>query len=180
MIDFYEHLAVQHLGIEPLLATGVVIAGGACALGGFPLGGRLSESWGRRPTFAIAASLYTLAAVAFYHVPPDFSPHPAVALAGCFAAMGFLSSMATVPLRAASTELFPTTLRATLSGWSAVAMAAGVVVGYFATSALSAVLGGLPPAVSVLATTMVLAALIFLATIPESRGLELESGHPAE
>jgi putative MFS transporter len=171
---------VQHLGIEPLLATAVVIAGGACALGGFPLGGRLSESWGRRPTFATGAVLYTVAAVAFYHVPVDFSPHPAVGLGVCFAAMGFLSSMATVPLRAASTELFPTALRATLSGWTAVAMAGGVVVGFFLTSALSAVLGGLPSAVSVLANTMLLAALIFLAAIPESRGLELESGHPMD
>jgi len=170
------YFPVQHLGIEPLMTTAVVIAGGACGLAGFPLGGRLAESWGRRPTFAMASTLYTLAAVAFYHVPADFSPHPALGLGLSFAVMGFMSAVATVPLRAASTELFPTALRATVSGWNAIAMAAGVVVGYFATSALAALLGGLAPAVSLLAASMLLAALVFLLAIPESRGLELESG----
>ena len=88
--------------------------------------------------------------------------------------MSFLSSAASVPLRAATTELFPTSLRATLSGWSAVAMAAGVVIGYFATSALALPFGGLAPAVSLLALCMPLAGIVFFLAVPESRGLELE------
>jgi MFS family permease len=169
------YFPVQHLGLEPLLVTTVVITGGSMSLVGFPIGGRLSEGWGRRPTFAVFAGLYALAAYAFYHVPADLWPHPAAGLGLAFAAMAFLSSAATVPMRAAATELFPTTLRATLSGWSAIAMAVGVVLGYFATSGLAAVLGGLAPAVSLLALAMFVAALVFLFALPESRRLELES-----
>ncbi len=170
---------VQHLGLEPLLATVVVIVGGAFGLAGFPVGGRLSERWGRRPTFAVASTSYVVAVFAFYHVPADFSPHPAVGLGFAFAAMGLLSSAATVPLRAATTELFPTALRATLSGWGAIAIAAGVVIGYFTTSALAAVFGGLPAAISLLSLSLVVASLIFLLALPESRGLELESADEA-
>jgi putative MFS transporter len=168
---------VQHLGLEPLLVTTVVISGGGVGLAGFPLGGRLCEEWGRRPTFAASALLYAVAAVVFYHVPSDFEPHPALGLGLAFAGMSFLSSAASVPLRAAATELFPTSLRATLSGWSAVAMAAGVVIGFFATSALALPFGGLAPAVSLLAFCMPLAGIVFLLALPESRGLELEGAH---
>ncbi len=109
--------------------------------------------------------------------------HPAVGLGFAFAVMVLLSSAATVPLRAATTELFPTALHTTLSGWTAIAGASGVVIGYFTSSALTAVFGGLPTAVSRLSLSLVAASLIFLLAFPESRGLELESTdgeHPRE
>ena len=56
-------------------------------------------------------------------------------------------------------------------------MAAGVVIGYFATSALALPLGGLAPAVSLLSFCMPLAGIVFLLALPESRGLELEDAH---
>jgi MFS family permease len=164
---------VRHLGVAPMLATAAVIGGGAFGLAGFPLGSRLSERWGRRPTFGTASALYLAANFAFYRVPADFPPSPALALGAAFAGMSLLSSAAAVPLRATLTELLPTALRATLSGWVGVAMAAAVVVGYFATAALAEALGDLATAVVCLSLAMASAGLVFVVVLPETRGREL-------
>jgi hypothetical protein len=52
-------------------------------------------------------------------------------------------------------------------------MALGTAVAYFASSALSAWLGGLPAAASVLGLGLPLAVAFFLFFLPETRGLEL-------
>lgn len=164
---------VRHLGVAPMLATFAVIGGGAFGLAGFALGSRLSERWGRRPTFGTATALYLVATFAFYRVPADFPPSPALALGAAFAGMSLLSSAASVPLRATLTELLPTALRATLSGWVAVAMAAAVVVGYFVTASLAEALGDLATAVIWLSLAMLSAGLVFVVVLPETRGREL-------
>ncbi len=168
------YFPVQHLGLPPLAATAVVIVGGAMALPGFPIGGHLSEVWGRRPTFLVTSVLYFGATWGFYHVTQDFPVHPALGLVPGMAAMSFCSSAAAVPMRAAATELFPTALRATLSGGAAIAVAVGQISAYFATSALSAWLGGLPTAASLLALGMPTAGLIFFLALPETRGRPIE------
>ncbi len=166
---------VRDLGMQPLLATSAIIAGGAVGVLGFPLGGRLAESWGRRATFAVATILYAPAAAGFYAVPADSSIPPAVGLAIGFAAMSTLTNIAAVALRASQTELFPTRLRGTLLGWLAMAMAAATIGAQFAAGGLSLWLGGLAPAVSVLGVLMLPAALAFLALVPETAGLGLEA-----
>ncbi len=166
---------VRELGLAPLLVTIAVISGGAVGLLGFPLGGHLAESWGRRATFAVAATLYAPAAVGFYHVPADLEPSPAVGVAVAFAAMSTLGNIAMVALRSSQTELFPTRLRGTQLGWLAMAMAVAAITAQFAAGGLALWLGGLAPAVSLLALLMVPAALVFLALVPETRGLGLEA-----
>lgn len=170
---WFLYYPVEHLGLEPFVATLIVLAGGGVSLVGFPLGGYLSERFGRRPTFGIAATLYVFANYAFYHVSADFPVHPALGLTPALAGMVLLSSVSAVPMRVTLTELFPTALRATLSGGVAIATAVGAALAYFASSALSARLGGLPDAVSVLGLGMPVAALIFLLFLPETRGLDL-------
>jgi len=169
------YFPVQHLGLEPAIATAVVILGGGLALAGFPLGGHLSERWGRRPTFLITSVLFFGAAWAFYHVPRDFPVHPALGLIPGIAAMSLCSSAGVVPLRAAVSELFPTALRATISGGAAIATALGAITAYFASSALSAWLGGLPAAASLLALGMPTAGIIFFLALPETRGQAIEA-----
>lgn len=165
---------VRNLGIEPWVATVVVIAGGAVSLAGFPAGGRMCESWGRRYTFASASLVFAVAAWAYYRVPADFAPHPGVALGACFAVMAFASSAALVPLRAAGTELFPTRLRGAMSGALALAVAAALVAANFSVALLAALLGGIAPAASLAATAILPAAVVFLVLLPETRGVELE------
>ena len=165
---------VRNLGVEPWVATAVVISGGAVALAGFPVGGRMCESWGRRGTFAAWSVVYVAGAFAYYAVPADLAPHPGFALAACFAAMSFAASAASVPVRAASTELFPTRLRGAVSGVLALAAAAAVVVVSFSVALLAALLGGIAPAASTVAVGMLVAAGIYLAFLPETRGVDLE------
>jgi putative MFS transporter len=165
---------VRNLGLEPWVATAVVISGGAFSLVGFPLGGWLCERWGRRRTFAAAGVFFVAAALAVYRVPAGFAPHPGWALGLCFAGMSLAASAALVPMRAAGTELFPTRLRGAISGALAIAAAVAVVAVNFSVALLAAVLEGIAPAASVVATGMLLAALVFLATLPETRGVDLE------
>lgn len=169
------YFPVQHLGLPPLTATAIVITGGALALPAYPLGGHLCELWGRRPTFLVASMLFFGATWAFYHVTADFPVHPALGLVPGMAAMNVCSSAGVVTLRAVTTELFPTALRATISGGAAIGMAIGAISAYFATSVLSAWLGALPPAVSLLALGMPMAGIIFFFALPETRGLAIEA-----
>jgi len=80
-----------------------------------------------------------------------------------------------VALRAAGTELFPTRLRSTINGWGAVVGAASGVAVHFATAALAQRMGGLVPAITVLASLMLPAVVVFLWLVPETSGLELEA-----
>ena len=164
---------IQHLELEPIVATAVVLLGGGVSLVGFPLGGAFSERFGRKPTFALAATLYVFANHLYYHVPKDFPVHPALGLLPSLAALTLFSAAAAVPMRATLTELFPTALRATLQGAVAISAAFGTAFAFFAGSWLSEVLGGLPNASSVLGLGMPLAALLFVLVLPETRGLDL-------
>ncbi len=172
--SWFIYYPVEHLGLAPLVATASVLVGGTMSLGGFPLGGFLSERFGRRPTFAVAGLLYAVANYAYYHVGTDFPVHPALGLILSLAVLTLLSAIAAVPFRATATEIFPTALRATVSGATAMGMGVGTVAAYFAASGLSAWLGGLPAAASALGLGLPLAALLFLFFLPESRGLDLE------
>ncbi len=165
---------VRNLGLEPWVATLVVIAGGAFSMVGYALGGRLCESWGRRGTFAGASVGFVAATFAFYRVPADLEPHPGLGLGLCFAGMAAAAAMGLVPMRAAATELFPTRLRGAVSGSLAIAAAASLVAVNFSVALLVAPLGGIAPAASVVSTAMLLAAGVFLVALPETRGLELE------
>jgi MFS family permease len=169
---------VRNLGLEQWLATGIVIGGGALAILGFPIGGRLAESWGRRATFGVASLVYVTATTAFYRVPADLAPHPGFALAACFGAMGMASSAALVPVRAAGTELFPTHLRGAISGLLGVSTAAAVVAVNFAVALAARALGGIGPAASLAACAMLLGTVAFYALVPESRGQDLEEAPP--
>ncbi len=55
--SWFIYYPVEHLGLPPWVTTFSVVLGGTISLVGFPLGGLLSERWGRRPTFTLAASL---------------------------------------------------------------------------------------------------------------------------
>ncbi len=165
---------VRNLGVEPWVATVVVIAGGALAMVGYALGGRLCESWGRRGTFAVASCGFVAATFAFYRVPAEASPHPGWWLGLCFGGMACAAAAALVPMRAAATELFPTRLRGAISGGLAVAVAAALVIVNFQVALLAAWLGGIAVAAPVTSMALLLAAAVFVLVLPETRGVEIE------
>lgn len=165
---------VRNLGLEPWVATVVVIAGGSLSLLGYALGGRLCETWGRRWTFVVSGVFFVGATFAFYRVPADIAPHPGAALGVCFAGMACAAAAGLVPMRAAATEVFPTRLRGAISGALAIAAAAAFVLVNFGVALLASLLGGIAPAASLASTAMLAAAGVFLLALPETRGVELE------
>ncbi|MDJ0852375.1 MAG: MFS transporter [Myxococcota bacterium] len=165
---------VRNLGLEPWVATLVVIAGGAFSLVGYAFGGRLCESWGRRGTFVAASVGFVGATLGFYRVPADLEPHPGLGLGLCFAGMAAAAAMGLVPMRAAATELFPTRLRGAISGALAISAAVAVVAVNFSVALLVTPLGGIAPAASFVSTALLVAAGVFLVAVPETRGLDLE------
>jgi len=175
--QFYH--VVHSLGLSPDGGFLMMACGGTLGLAGFHAGSRLSDQIGRRRTLAWGAMLSTVAFVAYYWVPP---PPPRSAhlvtflwLVGLFAVGSASGSASMVALRAAGTELFPTRLRGTINGWAAVMGAVSGVPVHFATAALAQRMGGLVPAITVLAFLMLPAVAVFLWLVPETSGLELEA-----
>jgi MFS family permease len=164
----------RHLGLDPGLVTTVVIVGGGAGLIGYPLGARLADRIGRRWTVLLCGSGSVAANVAYYWVPGDFSPSPAVALGGLFSVGSLMVSASLVAFRAASTELFPTRLRGTLQGALIALGSMAAVVAQFSTASLTEILGSLVRAISVLALAGIPAFALFFALVAETAGLELE------
>jgi putative MFS transporter len=167
---------VQNLGFRGTETILVLALGGTLGMLGIPLGARLANRWGRRPTAVAAGSLTVLAGLAFYWVPADFPVHPAVGLAVAFFMTQIGVQAFGVADRCLDTELFPTHLRATYAGWTRIAVAVAQVGSHFAVSGLSLWLGGLVPAVTVLSlSTISIAMAVFLAVCPETKHLTLDA-----
>jgi MFS family permease len=166
---------VRALGVAPLVATAVVMAGGAVGLAGFPLGGRLADRLGRRGTFVLGTVVSTAAFLAYYGVP--LGPGATGACAAAFATAMLAANVAAVAFRAAVTESFPTSLRGTLQGWLTVAAALAGVAAHAGAARLVAAFGALGPAISVLAV-VALGAVVAVLALPETAGLELETVAP--
>ena len=175
--QFYH--VVHALGLSPDWAFLMIAVGGMLGLVGFHTGSRLSDGIGRRRTLAWGSVLSAAAFAAYYWVPlppgPGIPLFALLSLAGLFAVGSAAGSASIVALRAAGTELFPTRLRSTINGWAAVMGALSGVAVHFATAALAERLGGLVPAITLLALLMLPAVVVFLWLVPETRGLELEA-----
>lgn len=169
----YYHM-VKTLGIDPGWAALVYCAGGALGIAGNPLGARLTDAWGRRPTSVAASALAVGAGCAFFFVPAGHAFQ--IPLLMLFMALTLIAtSVFSVADRCIDAELFPTALRATYVGAARLMNAASNVATMFALSALAKPLGGLPTAIAVLSVaTLVPALAIFLAVVPETRGMTLE------
>ena len=64
----YYHM-VKTLGLSPATASLVYFIGGGVGLVGNPLGARLTNRWGRRPTSTLFTAIAITSGVAFYYVP---------------------------------------------------------------------------------------------------------------
>jgi len=167
----YYH-AIENLGLDEPVAAGLNLGATLLGLVGVPLGARLADAWGRRPTVILGATLALAAGVAFYWVPADLG-------AGLLPVLGVVMVMSRIGTNAFSvgdrlvdTEVFPTRLRATYTAWGrlgdAIAGAGShLVIGRLADPA---VLGGIVPAISIVCVVSFLpSVVIYLCAASTSR-----------
>jgi putative MFS transporter len=175
VLTYLFYHGVSNLALTPAVMTLILIVGGAAGLLGIPLGARLANRWGRRPTLASFSLLCVASGLAYYWVPGDPPGWSAVALGACFAVCQIAFNAYNVAERCLDTELFPTALRATYAGSTRLAQALATVVGNFAVSWLAAELGGIVPAITLVCLATALpAVVIFLAVAPETAGQALD------
>jgi putative MFS transporter len=175
VLTYVFYHGVNNLALSPGVMTLIVMGGGGAGLLGIPLGARLANRWGRRPTLACFSLLCVASGVAYYWVPAQPPGWSAIALGACFGVCQISFNAYNVAERCLDTELFPTALRATYAGSTRLAQAIATIVGNFALSGLASTLGGIAPAITLLCVvTAIPALLIFLAVAPETAGRSLE------
>ncbi len=163
-----------HLG--GITTSGMVVAAGAAGLGGLLVGRWLADHLGRRPTVALSITGMAVFGVLAYSGPDwalFFGYVAGVTSGAVFAPAG--GSLAN--------ELFPTSVRASVTGWYIAAGVVGAVVGLLAFGAAADVRGTsnhLEFASAVVFLPMVLATG-FLLLLPETKGKEPEElwGEPS-
>lgn len=137
------------------------------------IGGRLADTWGRRP---VAAGGITLGvAVTILHYTSS-----GVGL-WAWNTLGSVISYGVGPALAVyGAELFPTSLRARAGGVLTVLAAAGGVVGLVAAGALSSAFGTIAPALGLLAAAPLAVVILILVAYPETAGATLEQLNPGD
>lgn len=164
-LAFTTERLIGDLGFSSAVAVAVTIGGGTTGAVGFFVGGRLADTWGRRPTSILSLVFALAGGLMLYRVADPW-------LAGVAAALSAFGSFAFIPAGGAHrSELFPTRLRA----------GAGTATTYLATvgSALGLLIGTLTideiglPATMTLLGLGVAAAGFLTAALPETLGEDL-------
>ncbi len=169
----YYH-AVNDVKLTAGGASMMTILGGGVGMIGFPIGARICERWGRVPTVVGFGMLFIVSQLWFYWIPAPQFIMPMLWLAVSFSLVTVADSAGTVGSNAAVTELFPTALRGTMTGWFAVMIAIGAVASNAIAAALAPLTGGLANAIGFTVLGGVPAAILFAFLIDETRGLPLE------
>jgi len=153
------------------IAVFTILTGTPAAIG-VVIGGRLAER-SRRAVGAVGLVVGTILVVLAFQA----AGWPLWALG---VAAGIFSA-ATVPALAVyGPELFPTALRGRANGVISVVSRAGAVVGLLVAGLLSERLGGLGPALAVLATGPLLLGVLVLTLYPETASRALEDLNPQD
>jgi AAHS family cis,cis-muconate transporter-like MFS transporter len=157
------------LHLEGAVVTAMVVVAGVAGLGGLLLGRHLADTLGRRPTVAIAMVAIAAAGTLTY------SGSKWALVVGYVA--GVTSGGLFAPAGGAlANELFPTQVRASVTGWNIAAGVLGAVVGLVVFGALADVSGVADHArfAALLTFWPVVPAAGVLWFLPETRGLEPE------
>jgi MFS family permease len=137
------------------------------------VGGRLADTWGRRPVAALGVGLGTVVTLAHYTSHGD--------LLWVWNTIGSVIAYGVGPALAVyGAELFPTSIRARAGGALTVLAAVGGVVGLLAAGGLSDHFGTIAPALAVLAVAPLAVVVLILVAYPETAGATLEELNPAE
>ncbi len=167
------YYAVTVVKISSTKASAGSLLGTLFAIGGFRVGARSAERFGRVRTVVGFGLMGELAVLWNYLGPPAHFPMPAVWLATGYCCGAFVGSASSVAGGAAAAELFPTPIRATMGAWSGLVGAAGALIAQLAIAHLVKPLGGLSYAVAALSMLGVISLLIYGSLIDETAGLTL-------
>jgi MFS family permease len=159
---------VRHVS-GALTATMVVVAA-PTGLIGLLAGRAMADALGRRPTIAVAMAGLAGFGLLLYSgsVPALFVGYALGVLAG---------GMIAPPVGAMVNEVFPTSVRASVAGWSVAASVLGAVAGLVAFGAVADVGNRLSLAAAVTFLPAVPMAALLLG-LPETRGMEPEQLYP--
>ena len=170
MNTFLFVYAENALGISRSSTAAMVLAAGPIGLVGLVIGRWAADRLGRRITAAGTQAMVALAGMVTYS-----GSRPAVA-AGYLLAILVASAYAP-SFGALGSELFPTSVRATMAGWLVAAGVVGAVAGLIAFGLLTDALSSFAAAAVLVCAPVVLTCVLF-ARLPETRGLELEQSAP--
>jgi MFS family permease len=168
---FATYVPITRYGWSSAAVSAMFIFAGGVGLPGWWIGGRLADRYGRRLVAIVFFLGLALAQVAFYFGGPG-------ALWPAFACMVFCQGGKITVLRSWATELFPTSFRGAATAWMAAAGTSGGMAGLALAGRVETMVGGIAPALGLIATAGVLAAFAAYAWLPETRGLELEAIAP--
>ena len=167
---FLFFYAEGQLGISRAAMAGAVIAVGPLGLGGLLVGRWVADRLGRRPGSIAFHILLAGAAVVTY------SGSPTALIGGYW--LGVTAQSAYGPVFGTlSTEVFPTSHRATAQGWLAAAGVLGATAGLSLFGVVSDATGSFVVGSLAIAIPCALTAAAYVA-LPETRGLELEESAP--
>lgn len=157
------------LGWPPWAYSLLVFGPGMLGVVGNILGGRGSDRFGRRRVGVVCLALAPLAAVLFYRGPASV---PVIFLAfGCYL---MFSSAGDIVVRGLAAEVFPTSHRATSSGYLMLVETLGFAGGLLVVGLAAHSLADLPGVVSGVACAIGLAAVCVL-FLPETGRRELDT-----
>jgi MFS family permease len=167
----FVYLYAQNvIHLAGIVTAAMVVCAGATGLLGLLLGRWSADKFGRRPTGAIAMMFVALLAVVTY------SGSKVGLFFGYIIAVGAASVLAPAA-GALANELFPTEVRASISGWYAAASVVGAGVGLVAFGAVADIGNRFEVAATITFLPTVLVALAFF-LLPETKGHEPEDMWP--
>jgi MFS family permease len=170
MNTFLFVYAENALGMSRSSTAVMVLAAAPVGLVGLLIGRWAADRLGRRVTAAGAQAMVALAGMLTY------SGSRAAVAAGYLTAVLVASAYAP-SFGALGSELFPTSVRATVAGWLVAAGVLGAVAGLVTFGLLADALASFATA-AVLVCAPVIATCLLFARLPETRGLELEQSAP--
>lgn len=169
---------VRSLGVAPPAATGLILVAGGIGLAGFWIGGRLSDRWGRRATFAAMSVIGSGGYLVYFLLPLERPLWVIGGLGAALALANVASSASDVALRCSMTESLPTRLRGSLQGGFAACTSVARIASGICIAALTSEVGGVGPAVAFVVALSMLGIPAFLALVPETAGLRLDALRP--
>jgi MFS transporter, putative metabolite:H+ symporter len=168
---FATYLPITRYGWSSAAVSAMFLVAGGLGLPGWWVGGRLADRYGRRLVAIVFFVGLAIAEVGFYFGGPT-------ALWPAFGVMVFCQGGKITVLRSWATELFPTSFRGAAAGWMAASGTTGGMAGLALAGWLEPRVGGIEPALGMIAAAGVLGALAAYVWLPETRGLELEAIAP--
>jgi len=166
LIDVH-HFSNSGIAILRIVTTGIP------GLAGLVIGGRLTEVRGRRPIAAIALAVATATQMVFF-------------LSGGLL-LWFMSgtsiiaaSAGGIALGTLGVELFPTETRSTSNGLLGVIGVLGSVLGFVITGLLAHPQGEIGRAIALCGIGALVATIVFVPLLPESRAQELDDVSPTD